>query len=479
MTLPVRPGEINVTRTFARIIIVAFVFASTFPLHARVEAPLLSVTWLDQQDPAREDARLAVHWRGDAGQPVQVWADLDDDGDWSVDELLVEHATITGPVTIIPVPGVGHRRRANAADGTRFRLAVGSPAMPIASIVLNAEGTWSQLGAFGVADTPRAFAIYQGDLIMAGQFIGIGGGNHRYIARWDGSTWSHLGAGMSTAVHALAVYNGELIAAGTFATAGGVPASRIAKWNGSSWSALGAGIGGTVNALAVYNNELIAAGSFSTAGGAAASRIARWNGSNWAELGAIDGTVHVLAVHDGHLVAGGGFFSADGVSVDRIAKWNGSTWSRFGYVDADIYALAVHEGSLYAGGDFTAAAGATGANYLARWTGTTWAGVGGGVDNVVRVLSVYNGDLIAGGRFGMAGGVTASRIAAWNGGTWSSLGSGIHGGGPTSGIVRSLGNYGTQLTVGGVFSGAGDVSLLSMAAWEGAGSDPIFDNGFE
>lgn len=465
--------------TLARTMIVASLLAFALPAQADEGAPLLSAMWLDRYDPAGGDARLAVHWRGEAGQSVQVWADLDRDDRWSDDELLVEDVRVDGPATIITVPARADRLFAYPADGMRFRVAVGLPAMPTASIVLNAEGTWSRLGAFGVAATPRAFAVYQGDLVMAGEFIGIGGGSERYIARWNGSSWSHLGAGMSTAVNALAVYNGELIAAGTFATAGGVAASRIAKWNGSSWSALGEGIGGTVNALAVYNNELIAAGSFTTAGGAAASRIARWNGSTWSGLGAIDGTVQALVVHDGQLVAGGGFFTAGGVSVDRIAKWNGSVWSRFVYLDADVWALAVHEGSLYVGGDFTLASGATGTNHVARWTGSAWAGLGNGVDNVVRSLAVYNGELIAGGRFGMASGVTASRIAAWNGSTWSSLGSGINGGGPSSGIVRSLGNYGTQLIVGGTFSGAGDVSLLHMAAWEGVGSDPIFDNGFE
>ncbi|MBK8982239.1 MAG: hypothetical protein IPM38_07930 [Ignavibacteria bacterium] len=54
-------------------------------------------------------------------------------------------------------------------------------------------------------------------------------------------SWSGLSTGMNDWVHALTVYNGELIVGGQFTSAGGIPANYIAKWNGSSWSPLGAG----------------------------------------------------------------------------------------------------------------------------------------------------------------------------------------------------------------------------------------------
>src|SRR5688500_16979329 len=55
-------------------------------------------------------------------------------------------------------------------------------------------------------------------------------------------TWSALGTGVNDQVNSLAVMNGELYAAGKFSTAGGTSANRVAKWNGTGWSALGAGI---------------------------------------------------------------------------------------------------------------------------------------------------------------------------------------------------------------------------------------------
>ena len=48
------------------------------------------------------------------------------------------------------------------------------------------------------------------------------------IARWDGTNWSALGAGMDIDVNALVVdANGKLYAGGRFKTAGEVSASRI------------------------------------------------------------------------------------------------------------------------------------------------------------------------------------------------------------------------------------------------------------
>jgi len=50
-------------------------------------------------------------------------------------------------------------------------------------------------------------------------------------------------------VYALAVSGTTLYAGGYFSTAGGVTANYIAKWNESTWSALGAGMNNQVNAL--------------------------------------------------------------------------------------------------------------------------------------------------------------------------------------------------------------------------------------
>ncbi len=121
-------------------------------------------------------------------------------------------------------------------------------------------------------------------------------------------------------VLALAVSGSDVYAGGRFTTAGTNAANYIAKWNGSSWSALGAGMGGGsdphVSALAVSGSDLYAGGGFTTAGGSAATNIAKWNGSSWSALGSGLGdptnTVRALAVSGSTVYAGGLFHDGGG-----------------------------------------------------------------------------------------------------------------------------------------------------------------------
>jgi hypothetical protein len=114
--------------------------------------------------------------------------------------------------------------------------------------------------------------------------------------------------GINGIVNALVVMpNGDLVAGGQFSSAGGVAANGIARWNGASWSPLGAGVSGAVNALTVRpNGDLIAGGDFISAGGSPAFFIARWNGTAWAALGSgMDDAVTSLAtLPNGDVVAG-------------------------------------------------------------------------------------------------------------------------------------------------------------------------------
>jgi hypothetical protein len=70
----------------------------------------------------------------------------------------------------------------------------------------------------------------------------------------------------------------ELIAFGDFTT----PANRIARWNGSSWSALGNGLtGGNATAVAVGGGNMYAAGAFTIAGCNVSPYFARWRETVW------------------------------------------------------------------------------------------------------------------------------------------------------------------------------------------------------
>ena len=86
-------------------------------------------------------------------------------------------------------------------------------------------------------------------LYGSGSFVAPGGATTIGVARWDGTAWSILGAGMmgltgaTAVVTALAVYDAGagpmLYAGGEFVRVGTVTATNIARWDGTSWTGLG------------------------------------------------------------------------------------------------------------------------------------------------------------------------------------------------------------------------------------------------
>ncbi|MGH9835850.1 MAG: BACON domain-containing protein [Blastocatellia bacterium] len=105
------------------------------------------------------------------------------------------------------------------------------------------------------------------------------------IARWNGSSWSPLGGGASATGQGLspnftlplgmAAVNTDLYVTGNFLAANNsetdhVAVSGIAKWNGSSWSALGSGLSASDSnygtALAATATHLYVGGAFAYTG---------------------------------------------------------------------------------------------------------------------------------------------------------------------------------------------------------------------
>lgn len=310
------------------------------------------------------------------------------------------------------------------------------------------DGTqWSALGP-GIdivsnVDDVNALTVFDGDLIVGGGFAGAGGvsGTAR-IARWDGTGWSSIGGGLSGAfpgqpplVSALIEHGGDLFAAGTFTQASGQAVNGLARWDGSQWHPLGAGVNGQVHALAVMNGELFAAGNFTLAGGAPAGYIARWDGSQWHEHGSgANASVTALAVVDGELIAAGNFTQAGGVGVNRIARWDGNQWfplgdglMRPGSTVVRVSALTVLNGDLFVAGLFSHAGNQgemVAVSNIARWDGAEWwplsgpmgIGVTGGPNNPwLFSLGSYDPDgpgpaprkLVAGGFHMLSGGVAS------------------------------------------------------------------------
>jgi len=191
--------------------------------------------------------------------------------------------------------------------------------------------TWSAVGS-GTDDIVHALKIFDGDLYAGGSFLNASGTPASYVARWDGSSWSALAGGLDYGVNGFAVSGTNLYVGGNFnnatnASGAPVPTRYVARWNGSSWSAVGAGMNNTVVTVAVAGSNLYAGGIFTTADGVSANRIARWDGLTWSALGS--GTspdsgggadVKALATWSTNLYAGGNFGEAGGKISLHIAR---------------------------------------------------------------------------------------------------------------------------------------------------------------
>lgn len=272
--------------------------------------------------------------------------------------------------------------------------------------------TWSALsmGVGGSSFGVRAIAVSGSDVYVGGIFsqaIGVPGTSG--IAKWDGTRWSALGSGICSLSPAVCGDVRAIVVSGTDVYVGGsfpaifdptlnrnLTVNSIAKWNGTSWSALGSGlspvagavcgytIGCVVQALAVSGDDVYVGGLFTTVGGVPLNSIARWDtkSSTWSALGSgvavgYGPFVYALAVAGEGVYVGGNFTMAGGVPVNYIARWDraSSSWSALGsgvaggeppYPDPSVRALAAMADGVYVGGGFTQV-GRDPACHLAQW----------------------------------------------------------------------------------------------------------------
>lgn len=345
--------------------------------------------------------------------------------------------------------------------------------------------TWSPLGSgltyVGNTQPSSAWALAampNGDLIVGGRFDRAGGIAASCIARWNGSSWSPLGAGTSDRVRALLpLPNGELLVGGHFGTAGGLPFTYcLARWNGTAWASTGfdplpSVFSPWVNALArLPNGDVVVGGQFTSAGAAPQNGLARWDGTTWSALGTgLQGAqgaaswANSLAVQsNGDLAVAGNFATAGGLPAANVARWNGSSWATMGVGPGNETTLGSRAMTTLANGDVVATgAFPAPAAGIARWDGTAWRPLSSGTDGaVLACTTLRNGQLVVAGDFRTIEGVAASHIATWTGSSWAGLGAGLPG---TVNAVVELPN-GT-LVAGGDFTSSGGPNRI--ARWTG------------
>ncbi|HEY5915347.1 MAG TPA: hypothetical protein VJA21_32595 [Verrucomicrobiae bacterium] len=353
------------------------------------------------------------------------------------------------------------------------------------------DANWVSMGARGGVSGPYFWSPIgasavdaAGNLYIGGSFTNVCGVAASNIARWNGTDWAAVGAGLNGYVGALLVSGTNLYVGGSFTTAGGIAASNVARWDGTAWSALGSGMDGSVRDMALSGSDLYVIGSFSTAGGIAATNLAKWDGNTWSapvSLLTDVGGADALAVSGSEIYVGGSFSVINDVSANHIAKWTpGTGWTALGSgMEAgfpgggNVFALLFSGGFLYAGGDFWTAGGID-VNCVARWNGSAWSALGSGLQGAgfnypgVSRLAMSGTTLYAVGSFAKPGGTVADGIARWNGSSWSSLGSGIAtipGQDPWAMAIAASGN---NVYVLGAFSIAGGVPADGLAGWNGS-----------
>lgn len=332
---------------------------------------------------------------------------------------------------------------------------------------------WETVRALSVYDDGAGAALY-----VSGNASGAG------IVRWDGSTTTTIA---TQSARSLGVHDdgagAQLVAGGHFDTIGAVAAKNIARWNGSSWSALAAGLDDPlppqpfvvgVSTISSFGGALYAGGVFVGSATLLLNNAARWNGSAWSPMGDGDGAnlgCSALTLHDdGSGVALYGVTNAAGSSVftDRVGRWDGSAWSALSTTALPSSAIldlsSYDDGSgaaLYAAGSFDAPGGEF---LLARWDGAAWTlqGFLPSTQTPATDLAVFDRPGSAGAALYVGG--AGPSVYQWDGTTLSSIGT-------TNGDVSAMcvydGGTGPQLVIGGAFTSVAGVPAAGIARWNG------------
>jgi trimeric autotransporter adhesin len=340
--------------------------------------------------------------------------------------------------------------------------------------------TWdgSQFGDLGLSRLAWGFAAvdWDGDLVAAGQSVQTG--VRETVFRRTGAEWESL-ATTNGAVRALAVFEGDLVAAGDFTLIGGVAANRVARFDGTSWQPMGAGLasGVFVHDLMSHGGYLYVAALFG--GTSPIKGIGRWDGSTWATVGPglhsapnAGSETHQLATDGTDVYVAGGFSLAGTETVWGVARWDGASWHAVSTRNNTASAIAWWNGALYS--NLT-----TGPDRVSRLSGGEWIGTGDGLPANVPRLGVAGGKLAAIGNFGPA--VDAGEVSSihlFDGTGWTKLGSS---GGPGMTGLDNIAYSATvakdRLFVSGEFTNAGNTAsglrVNGVGAWDGASWSPL------
>ncbi|MBS0197598.1 MAG: hypothetical protein JSR77_12660 [Planctomycetes bacterium] len=141
------------------------------------------------------------------------------------------------------------------------------------------------------------------------------------LALISGGVERDISAGLGGNVNAAALYRGDIVVAGDFTSANGAPVDHVARWNGTAWEPIGAGLPRAIVAVSASDDELFAAA-------AGPLTVWRWNGASWVETdtGVAD---PAQSAWTQLTTVGGTTCLLHGIRAaphSQLRAWNGSSW---------------------------------------------------------------------------------------------------------------------------------------------------------
>lgn len=248
------------------------------------------------------------------------------------------------------------------------------------------------------------------------------------LARWDGTTWTALDAGLGATAFSpvsIASFQGRIYATGLASAPFDSRNGRI--WDGASWSDWPGtpspnGFQRPGALFALPDGKLLVGGEFirfpdTPTGAVVVRKVAYWDGSSYQMLSesqfgptaplSFTGNVLFDAVRFqgktlmrilGTIATGPTFNSGVVTCPNALCTFDGGSFAPFAApaLNGPIVSMAVFNGELYVSGDFTATAdNAVQLNRIARYSGGQWQKVGNGMSRraeLMRVLDDGSGD---------------------------------------------------------------------------------------
>jgi trimeric autotransporter adhesin len=225
---------------------------------------------------------------------------------------------------------------------------------------------WSALGTDrSTAGAPLVFtiAVDGDDVYVGGGFMSFGGVITENIARWDGQSWHAVGSGFgpeepfAAGVFDLEVFQGELLITGDFTSFSGVAAENMVRWNGTT------AIPVDTNGFSRFSMVQASHGVYINAEKWGFSNVLVWDGTTLAPLAAAPIRAKQMEVFADDLYLFGPLDWEAGDTSLKLVKWDGVSWTTI----SSALPQGAHSFAVGAQGLFVGASSA-----IYRWTAGAW-----------------------------------------------------------------------------------------------------------